>query len=150
MEPENNLNEAVQKAQEALSNRTYSGRHPELGRMIKCAFCSRRHRETLVVDGQVYICVKQFAKDEEGNERKNLGGPKGKGRLLPHPSKLNLQLVQRTQELYPYNQPYINDPVSNMQESRTQAQRELKQERAQRAKVKRDQQKKSRKINRGR
>ena len=149
MEPENNLNEAVQKAQQVLSKRTYSGRNPQLGRMIKCAFCSRRHRETLVVGGQVYICAQQFAKDEDGNERKNLGGPKGKGRRLSHPSKLNLQLVQRTQELYPYNQPYINDPVSNMQESHTQAQRELKQERAQRAKVKRDQQKKSRKINRG-
>ena len=149
MEPENNLNEAVQKAQQVLSKRTYSGRNPQLGRMIKCAFCSRRHRETLVVGGQVYICAQQFAKDEDGNERKNLGGPKGKGRRLSHPSKLNLQLVQRTQELYPYNQPYINDPVSNMQESRTQAQRELKKERAQVSKIKRDQQKKSRKINRG-
>src|ERR1700677_1611961 len=140
MESENNLNEAVQKAQEALRNRTYGDRHPELGRMIKCGPCGRRHRETLVVGGQVYVCIQQFAKDENGIEYKNLGGPKGKGRRLIHPSKLNLQLVQRTQELYPYNQPYNNDPVSNMQESRLQAQRELKQERAQRAKVKRDQQ----------
>lgn len=87
--------------------------------------------------------------------RENVGarptGPANLRRKMgKHPSKLNLQLVQRTQELYPFNEPYINDPLETMRESRTQAQRELARERAQKAKKKRDQQKKSRKINRGR
>src|ERR1700676_2905316 len=41
--------EAGQKAAEAalteIHGRSYSGRHPELGRMINCQFCNMRHRE---------------------------------------------------------------------------------------------------------
>jgi hypothetical protein len=41
--------DAGQKAAEAalaeIHGRSYSGRHPELGRMINCQFCNLRHRE---------------------------------------------------------------------------------------------------------
>ena len=36
---------AVQEALQAIHDRSFAGRHPELGRMINCPFCSLRHRE---------------------------------------------------------------------------------------------------------
>lgn len=50
-------NEAVLKASEgfyeSLKDRSYSGRHPELGKMIKCAVCGLRHRAAKV-------CIQHF------------------------------------------------------------------------------------------
>lgn len=38
---------ARQKFAEALPQRSFSGRNPELGPMIKCAQCGRRHRDNV-------------------------------------------------------------------------------------------------------
>lgn len=37
--------EAAAHAIEEIRNRSFSGRHPELGKMINCQFCGLRHRE---------------------------------------------------------------------------------------------------------
>jgi hypothetical protein len=36
---------AAEKATEEIKSRSFSGRHPELGKMIKCAVCGLRHRK---------------------------------------------------------------------------------------------------------
>ena len=36
---------AAQQALEAIKQRSFSGRHPDLGKMINCQFCRLRHRE---------------------------------------------------------------------------------------------------------
>lgn len=36
---------AAEQALQAIRERSFSGRHPELGKMINCQFCGLRHRE---------------------------------------------------------------------------------------------------------
>lgn len=57
-----NLQEAIEKFEKAFHRRSFSGRHPELGRMFKCAVCGHRHRAA-------QVCVQVFAKDEDGADR---------------------------------------------------------------------------------
>ena len=100
-----NIQSEIQKVidafKEKYANRTFSGRHPELGKMINCPICTRRHRAS-------QVCHQQFVKV--------LTPPEGltsltkfqifgraafaKKRLRPHHSKKLLQLIQRTQELF--------------------------------------------------
>jgi hypothetical protein len=37
--------QVVADALEAITNRSFSGRNPHLGKMVNCAFCGRRHRQ---------------------------------------------------------------------------------------------------------
>lgn len=53
----------VNDALQAITERSFSGRHPELGKMINCKFCGHRHREN------ERNCKQVFAKDENGNDR---------------------------------------------------------------------------------
>lgn len=39
--------EAADEVLAAIKGRSFSGRHPELGRMIKCQVCRNRHRESI-------------------------------------------------------------------------------------------------------
>jgi len=48
-----------------------------------------------------------------------------KKRLKPHHSRRDLQLVQRTIELYPQHSVYLVDPLEAMREARLQAQRQI-------------------------
>jgi hypothetical protein len=138
------LQEAVDKATKALRSRSYSGRHPELGKMIKCAACGRRHYD-------FKICEITYAKDADGNEIVNPWGARSniRGRFHPHPSKRKLQLVQRTQKVFYEYQPYFKDAHDCMVEARTEAGRQLKAERKAESKRIRHQQKHSRRINLG-
>lgn len=142
-------NRAVANAVNALRARSFGGRHPELGKMIKCAVCNLRHRSSRK-------CEAIYAKDREGGDRivslatrnGQVGRAQFKGkRFLPHHNRRDLQLVQRTQELYPIHAQYLTEPVEIMQEARTQAYRELKKEWSLGAKNKRRQQDTSRRIN---
>ena len=145
------LNAAIAKTRAALRNRSFSGRNPQLGRMIKCQICGRRHRENWEVGGVRYMCVQQFAKPRymftttEAGEiipvpmdqrpelianQKTHKGQYGaaafaKKRLLPHHNRRDLLLVQRTIELYPEHAVYLSDPLEAMREARLQAQREI-------------------------
>lgn len=43
--PSPELTKAIEKFKEQFAERTYSQRHEELGKMINCHLCNRRHRE---------------------------------------------------------------------------------------------------------
>jgi hypothetical protein len=42
--------EAILEYEKAFKQRSFSGRHPELGPMIKCVECGRRHRDNIKHD----------------------------------------------------------------------------------------------------
>lgn len=144
-------NKAVEDALKAIQSRSYAGRHPELGKMVNCVICDRRHRSSIV-------CKAVYAKDEEGNPRmaaqntaRGVYGAKAfaKKRYHPHPSKSKLQLVQRTRELYPQHQQNLSDPQECMESAREQAKEQLMAERRAERKFKRKQQQIARRINFG-
>ncbi len=116
-----NVNEEVQKAAEKLhkelQEKSFSGRNPQLGRMVNCSVCDSRHRAAQVceqkfamgssrrpVEDQILLVA---AKTRNGV----LGAKQFKGkRLKPHPSKANLQLIQLTQDLFPMHFPFYRVP----------------------------------------
>ena len=53
------LVQAVEKFDAEYRDRSFSGRHPELGRMIKCDGCGRRHRSSIIHE-------RKFATDIKG------------------------------------------------------------------------------------
>ena len=123
MNEEQKLKEAIDQTLAAIQSRSFSQRHLELGRMIKCQVCNKRHREP--------TCKLIYAMDAEGKPRmvERAGRASfAKKRFHPHPNRRGLQLVQRTQQLFGENNPYIPDPQDCMEYSRTQASRELKKE----------------------
>lgn len=128
--PDVELQASINAAMEAILNRSYSERHPELGKMFKCVTCGRRHRAVQqlfthsgnvkradklvgVVTCDVQYAVDYIEEDLDTGEKETffrfatpkygLVGPsafKGK-RRMSHPNKKNLQLVELTQELFP-------------------------------------------------
>ncbi len=66
--------EAAAKALAEIRNRSFSGRHPELGRMINCQFCNLRHRENQ--NFREGACEQKFA-TEDGIEYGKLIPPEG-------------------------------------------------------------------------
>jgi hypothetical protein len=67
--------DAAAKALAEIRSRSFAGRHPELGRMINCQFCSLRHREN------ERKCSQTFAKTEEGVVYGELTPPEGLTKL---------------------------------------------------------------------
>src|ERR1035437_9182350 len=57
-------------ALKAIKDRSFIGRHPELGKMVNCKFCGRRHRE------KELKCEQHFV-------TKNKDGDKVQGELIP-------------------------------------------------------------------
>src|SRR6267142_6448767 len=45
---ETDAQKAAAKAIKEIHARSFSGRYPELGKMIKCSVCNRRHRASVV------------------------------------------------------------------------------------------------------
>lgn len=68
-ELETQSTEAGQKAAEIalaeIRDRSFSGRHPELGRMVNCQFCGLRHRENERRCEQVFTTVVSRGPDEK-------------------------------------------------------------------------------------
>ena len=114
-------------ALEELRRRSFSARHPELGKMVKCQVCNRRHRDSIKCEQKfVELWVEE---DLETGEKTVIYAtavqPKGvevRGqisaeqptlkqvvgatafktkRLNPHPNKLNLQYVELVRALTP-------------------------------------------------
>jgi hypothetical protein len=131
----------LDKFKQDFKNRSFSGRHVELGKMINCAVCQTRHRSSKVCEA-VYVGTVPHT-------RNGLYGAKSfKGRRhRPHHNRKNLQLLERTRQLFPFYSAL--EPENAMKAARAQAIREMRQERAVQAKAKRDQQHVSRHINRG-
>lgn len=53
------LNQAVEQFDADYRDRSFAGRHPELGRMTKCDGCGRRHRSSIIHE-------RKFATDIKG------------------------------------------------------------------------------------
>lgn len=96
------LLKAVESFKQSFRDRSFSGRNPDLGKMIKCRVCTRRHRSS-------QVCEYQFAKVRVSHSKENYRqtepmnpkprysiGPKN--RMNPHFSKRRLILVQRVKE----------------------------------------------------
>ena len=137
------INKAIADAVNTIRSRSYSERHPELGKMINCPVCSTRHYSSKV-------CEAKYAAEAAETVRGVYGAAAfSKKRFHPHPNKRGLLLIEKTRELYPQHEPYFAKPEDAMKEARKEASRILTAERKQKSKTKRDQAKKSRKVNRG-
>ncbi len=118
--------DAVNAALEDISGRSFSARHPELGKMKKCQVCRFRHREAVKCQQrfvELYIeedletgekkTIYATAMQEPGtilphqhSDRqptiKQIVGANFKGRRLkPHPNKRNLQFIEQVRILVP-------------------------------------------------
>lgn len=157
---------AVKKALKGIHDRPFSGRHPELGKMLNCKVCGQRHRSSM-------ICLQKFevlAEDEdlETGEKTVIyataipadgkATPKqvvgaavfAKKRQLRRPNPSDLQIVEITRRIYNQDDfdPDKPEDVAFMQECRLEAVREIRKKRELRAKAYRKMQKASRKKNR--
>jgi len=99
----------VAKFHRAQRNRSVSERNPELGRMMNCPFCERRHRATKTAEKYATNCFQQFAIDPITKEvrttpktRKGVNGAAAfaRKRFLPHRSAFTLLVLQRAGDLY--------------------------------------------------
>lgn len=122
-----NVSEAVEAAKVTLDalktirNRSFSARHPELGKMVNCRICGTRHRENERKCVQVFTYrvgnYEVFREDENGdlvpayrtavqpNEKPTMKQVMGraafaKKRFNPHPSKIKLQFIERTRKVF--------------------------------------------------
>lgn len=141
------LQEAVAEFESEREAKSFSGRHPELGKMVNCGVCGRRHRSA-------HVCVPVYARQkiydpETGQD--TLGGElvasdktvKGvygaarvKGRrILRHRNATGLQVLERADRLY--REEYLSFIKANTEKERDelgkraliQAIREIKAER---------------------
>lgn len=138
--------EAIARFRERQKEKSFSERHPELGKMIKCQICKCRHRTA-------EICLQQFAKDENEVERIAPGPGKGHGRILPHWSKKRLQVVDLTRQILPtlpMLQKEDGTKELNVKKARSMALNILRKEWHTKSNRVQRIQKRSRKINRGR
>jgi hypothetical protein len=97
------LNDAVAQFLEIRRNGSYSERRPELGKMINCAVCGRRHRSA-------HVCVPIYGrtlghineKDElvPDTKRQANGAAAYKGRILKHRNAWGLQVLERTLSIF--------------------------------------------------
>lgn len=158
------LEKAIADFYEAQKVKSFSQRHPELGKMVNCRVCNTRHRS-------IHVCSQRFAKNKKTGlpmEMVVLEGLTGltknqiigraafaKKRINPHHSKKLLQLLQRTIEIYPLNEglwPSTETKSAEqvtMEVSRRQARAELGIVRNAERSDKVSQQHRSRRIDRG-
>lgn len=109
------VTDAAAKFREEHVAKSYSQRHLELGKMLNCKVCSRRHRSSIVCEQRILVPAAQT--------RKGIYGAQSfaKKRLCPHHSHKLLQLVQLTQALFPKYYPRIEDPEKAMKAARGEA-----------------------------
>lgn len=160
---------AVDEALANIASKSFSGRHPELGKMMKCQVCGLRHRdskkcvqvfttkwfeedlETGIVEPILATAISQ---DQKPTKRQVAGATAFKAkRLKSRLSPKNLQLVERTQQIF-HQLGFKEDvaPVvfqAYLKVARNVAEFQLKVERLKAAKKYRKQQDRSRRINRG-
>lgn len=122
--PSEELQRTVAEALMVLERRSFSERHPELGKMVNCRVCSTRHRLNERKCEQVFTYrigdYELYREDEQGElvpayrtamrpdekPTKNQlhGAPKmvnfSMPRYHPHPSKIKLQFIERTRKIF--------------------------------------------------
>jgi hypothetical protein len=146
------LKAAIEAAIKGIQSKSYSERHQELGKMIKCQVCGRRHRASELHEQVFTYRVKDyelFREDENGKlvpdfrtairpdenpTRRQVVGAAAfaKKRIKPHMSKVNLQFVERTRAVFQEMGFSIDDEKEvfekNLQRARVKAARRLRKE----------------------
>ncbi len=89
------VQDAIAKFFAEFKERSYSGRHPELGKMVNCAICGTRHRAS-------QVCEQKFKEGTGPVEPKHRHGLWLKKLMNPHFSRYSLQVVDLTRQLLPY------------------------------------------------
>ncbi len=175
------LQAVVTETLKKLQGRSFSQRHPELGKMVNCQVCKTRHRTSERKCEQVftyrvgdYELYRRDAKgdlvpdyrtsmrpDEKPTKRQVVGTAAFKGkRLRPHPSKFNLQLVQRTRSIFlgfgysvedkiPTEKAELEKFEKDLKRARVLAARQIRRERELSDREIRRRQDQSRRINQG-
>jgi hypothetical protein len=96
------LDEVVAQFRASFHERSFSERHKELGKMVKCQVCRTRHRASRVCEQRfagvrVGVDPGDLRQTEPVNPKPRLGIG-SRNRVNPHFSKRRLLLVQRVQE----------------------------------------------------
>jgi hypothetical protein len=150
------LNKAIEEYLTDFESKSFSGRHPELGKMVNCPVCSLRHRS-------VHVCTQRHVVELTppdgltGLTKFQVLGRAAfkKKRVKPHYSKKRLQLLQRTIERFPlHNGMWASTEEKSaelvaMQVARREARADLADVRRAVRKEKQSAQHRSRRINRG-
>jgi hypothetical protein len=108
--------DAAAKFRLDYTKKSFSVRHPELGKMIKCQVCLRRHRSSITCEQKILTPAAQTRKGIRGAQAF------AKKRIRPHHSHARLELVQMTQDLFPKYFSRIEDAEKAMQAARGEAQ----------------------------
>jgi hypothetical protein len=157
-----------------IADRPFSGRHPELGKMVNCQFCDSRHRKNERQCEQVFTYTigdyEYFREDDKGelvpdyrtatrpDEKPTRGQVMGRAsfarkRLKPHPSKMKLLFIQKTREVFSQLEFSLDDKAANFQENlqrcRVLAARDIRREREFKDRAVRRRADRSRRINLG-
>ena len=159
-----NLDAAVASFLAEYKAKSFSGRHPELGKMVNCPICDLRHRSSVT-------CKQRFTIDPKTKETRELRPPDGLTgltrfqvlgrkpfagkRINPHYSKKRLQLVQRTIERFPLHNglwPSTEGKTTElvaMEVARREARADLREQLVAARSVKQSTRHRSRRINHG-
>lgn len=162
------IEEAAEAALAAIRQRSFSGRNPELGKMIKCQVCGLRHRAAIICKQRfVYLYTEQDLESGVATDivselplpgqKKTLkmvvGAKQFQGkRKRQRPNHSHLQIVEITKDLYGREEEYDRENKEHLAllgKIRAAAIGIWKQRRRRAAKLKRRQQDVSRRINRG-
>lgn len=150
------LDKAVAEFLEDHKSKSFSQRHPELGKMIKCQVCLLRHRSSKVCEQRHVVALTPPEGLTSLTKFQILGRAAfKKKRVKPHYSKKRLQLVQRTIERFPLHVglwPSTAEKTAEfvaMQVARREARADLLEIRQAARKTKQSIQHRSRRINRG-
>jgi hypothetical protein len=118
----NSVEQALQAVHERIRVLSFSGRHPDLGKMFKCQVCGIRHRQAerdckqvFAKRGAMELIAGQTPETETVIEARKIRAIVGakifKGkRLKPHLNKRQLQFVELVRKLVPdeYTQEDLN------------------------------------------
>ena len=159
---------AAEKATKEIRGRSFSGRHPELGKMIKCAVCGLRHRKEerkceqkfkeLWIDedletgelSTVYATVPLHNQKPANPVRAIFGAKQFKGkRKFARPSIKERRLIEMTRKIFPAFEGITPDEQKQMEMARKLAKVVLKCLYRTKADRRTAQQQLSRRINRG-
>lgn len=168
------LQKAVTETISKIEHRSFSARHPELGKMVNCQVCRRRHRLNERKCEQVFTySIGDFEFFREGEDGKLVPFYRtavtegsqptakqvmgraafNKKRFHPHPSKIKLLFVERVRKVFIDLGFDIEEKdkeifSKNLQRARVVAARQLRRERHISTRATRLMQDASRKINR--
>jgi hypothetical protein len=168
------LQAALTDATTAIESRSFSDRHPELGKMVNCRVCSTRHRVNERKCEQKFTYTigdyEHFVENEAGElvpdyrtvpragERPTMKQTLGqaafvKKRFNKHPSKIKLQLIERTRRVFLELGFDLDETAEvfqkNLQRAKVIAAREIRAERELKDRAARRRADVSRRINRG-